>query len=97
VNEFGQTVNPTSARIFGVLTQNAQGATIYGADIETRYLVTSSDQFDLSIYPLHARFGSVVIPGFFGGDYSRNVLPLRRAYPTISGFSIRGGLSPAAV
>jgi iron complex outermembrane receptor protein len=87
-------INPTSAGIFGVLTQNAQGATIYGADIETRYLVTSSDQFDLSIYPLHARFGSVVIPGFFGGDYSRNVLPFAPRLSGNLGFQHSWGLEP---
>jgi iron complex outermembrane receptor protein len=87
-------INPTSAGIFGVLTQNAQGATIYGADIETRYLVTSSDQFDLSIYPLHARFGSMVIPGFFGGDYSRNVLPFAPRLSGNLGFQHSWGLPP---
>ena len=75
-------INPTSAGIFGILTKNAPGATIYGADIETRYLLTPVDQFDVSVYPLHARFTTLVVPGIFGGDYSGDVLPFA---PKLSG------------
>jgi iron complex outermembrane receptor protein len=75
-------INPASAGIFGVLTQNAQGATIYGADVETRFLLTPADQLDASVYPLHANFNTLVIPGMFGGDYSGNVLPFA---PRLSG------------
>jgi iron complex outermembrane receptor protein len=75
-------INPTSAGIFGVLTQNAQGAKIYGADIETRLLPTVADQFDVAIYPLHARFDTMIIAGMFGGDYSGYDLPFA---PHLSG------------
>ena len=68
-------INPESAGIFGILTENAQGARIYGADIETRWLVTRHDEIDVSIDPLHAKFRSLVLPGMFGGDYSGHVLP----------------------
>ena len=92
-------INPTSAGIFGVLTQNAQGAKIYGADIETRLLLTPVDQFDLSVYPLHARFNTLVIPGFFGGDYSGFVLPFaprlssNLGYQHTWGLQAKGGLT----
>ena len=75
-------INPTSAGIFGVLTQNAQGAKVYGADIETRFLPTATDQFDVAVYPLHARFDTMIIPGMFGGNYSGYVLPFA---PSVSG------------
>ena len=75
-------INPTSAGIFGVLTQNAQGAKVYGADIETRLLPTDADQFDIAVYPLHARFDTMIIPGMFGGNYSGYDLPFA---PDVSG------------
>ena len=68
-------INPASAFIFGVLTQNAAGAQIYGADIETRYMLTPNDQLDASVYPLHARFSTLILPGFFGGNFTGNTLP----------------------
>ena len=92
-------INPAAAGIFGVLTQNAQGATIYGADIETRFLLTPADQLDASVYPLHARFDTLVISGMFGGNYSGFVLPFA---PRLSGnigyqhtwaLQTRGGLT----
>ena len=92
-------INPASAGIFGVLTQNAQGATIYGADVETRFLVTPADQLDASVYPLHANFNTLVIPGMFGGDYSGNVLPFAPrlsgsvGYQHTWGLESRGGLT----
>jgi iron complex outermembrane receptor protein len=85
-------INPTSAGIFGVLTQNAQGATVYGADIETRFLVTTADRFDVSVYPLHARFRTMVIPGMFGGDYSGYVLPFAPRWSGIVGYQHTWGL-----
>ena len=68
-------INPVSAGIFGILTENAQGARIYGADIEARWLVTPRDELDVSLDPLHAQFRSLVLPGMFGGNYSGHVLP----------------------
>jgi iron complex outermembrane recepter protein len=68
-------INPVSAGIFGIQTENAQGAKIYGADLEARWLLTRRDQLDLSIYPLHAKFRTLVLPGMFGGDYSGYGLP----------------------
>jgi len=68
-------INPASAGIFGILTANSEGATSYGAEIEARYLVSSNDQFDLSVDPLHARFKTLVIAGMFGGNYTGFTLP----------------------
>jgi iron complex outermembrane receptor protein len=86
-------INPTSAGIFGVLTQNAQGATLYGADIETRFLLTPADQLDASVYPLHARFNTLVIPGMFGGDYSGSVLPFAPRLSGSAGYQHTWGLA----
>jgi len=60
-------INPASADIFGILTLNAPGATVYGADIEARYRITARDEIDAAIYPLRARFGALVVPSPVGG------------------------------
>lgn len=47
-----------SARVF-----NSQGTTeIYGAEVQLSYRPTDNDQFDLSLSPLHSKFGTFVIP-----------------------------------
>jgi iron complex outermembrane receptor protein len=79
-------INPASAGIFGIVTANAQGATIYGADIETRYRFSPADQIDAAVYPLHARFKSLVIGGIFGGDFSHYPLPFAPDYSANLGY-----------
>ncbi|HEX7759382.1 MAG TPA: TonB-dependent receptor [Caulobacteraceae bacterium] len=86
-------INPTSAGIFGILTANAAGATSYGAEIEVRYLPTSHDEFDVSLYPLHARFKSLVIGGLFGGDYTGLVLPFAPTFSANLGYQHAWALS----
>lgn len=85
VNYIG-VINPTADGIFGILTANAPGATSYGAEIEGRYLITPDDQFDFSIDPLHARFGTLAVGGFFGGTYSHDPLPFAPAMSTNLGY-----------
>lgn len=69
-------INPTSAGIFGINTANAQGAHIYGADIEATWLFTPNDQIDAGIYPLHSRFRQLVLVQPFGtSDYSGTQTP----------------------
>lgn len=74
-------INPTAAGIFGINTSNAQGATLYGAELETRYRFTATDELDAAVYPLHAKFNHLIIGGIFGGNYSHLQLPFA---PTMS-------------
>jgi iron complex outermembrane receptor protein len=82
-------INPADAGIFGIVTANAQGATIYGADIEARYQLTAADLFDAGLYPLHARFRTLVIPGIFGGDFSHYPLPFAPNFAANLGYQHR--------
>jgi iron complex outermembrane recepter protein len=68
-------INPTSAGIFGILTANASGARISGAEIEARYLLSATDEVDASVYPLNSKYKTLVITGMFGGTYSGYSLP----------------------
>jgi iron complex outermembrane receptor protein len=88
-------INPQSAGIFGVLTANAEGATSYGAEIEARYIVTANDEVDLTLDPLRSKFKTLVVPGFFGGTYSGDVLPFAPYFSANLGYehnwNFRGG------
>lgn len=45
------------------LVFNSQGTTtIYGAEIQVSYRPTQNDQFDVSLSPLHSKYGTFVIP-----------------------------------
>ncbi len=84
-------INPVPAGIFGILTLNAPGATVYGADIEARYLFTPDDEIDASVYPLHAKFGTLVVPSPvggppFGGTYSGFPLPFAPSWSANLGY-----------
>jgi iron complex outermembrane receptor protein len=81
VNYLG-VINPTNAGIFGVLTANAAGARIYGAELETRFHLSRADAIDAALYPLHSQFKALVIGGPFGGNYSGLPLPFA---PQLSG------------
>jgi iron complex outermembrane receptor protein len=93
-------INPTSAGIFGVITANADGAHAYGAEIEARYLATRHDSIDLGIDLLRAHFKNLVIPGFFGGTYTGDVLPYAPVFSSNLGYqhtwSLAGDASIAA-
>lgn len=68
-------INPTSAGIFGINTANAAGATLYGGEVEAKYLFTPFDEIDVSVYPLHSKFKTLVIRGCCGGTFTGDQLP----------------------
>jgi iron complex outermembrane receptor protein len=79
-------LNPTSAGIFGVLTANASGAHVYGAELETRYQLGKNDALDASMYPLHSQFKTLVIGGPFGGTYTGLPLPFAPRFAATIGY-----------
>jgi iron complex outermembrane receptor protein len=68
-------INPTNAAIFGVLTANASGARVYGAEVAARYRPGRNDKIEISAYPLHTQFRTLIIDGPFGGIYTGLPLP----------------------
>ena len=92
VNYLGY-INPTSAGIFGVLTANASGARLYGAEVEAQYRLSAADQLELAVYPLESKFRTLDITGPFGGNYSGSVLPFAPRSTAILGLQHRLGLA----
>ena len=79
-------INPQSSAIFGVLTANASGARIYGAELDLRYHLSLVDVLDASVNPLHTRFKTLVIGGPFGGDYTGLPLPYAPGFSANLGY-----------
>jgi iron complex outermembrane receptor protein len=86
-------INPTSAGIFGILTANASGARVYGAEIEAQYNLSAADKLDAAVYPLESKFKTLVIFGPFGGNYTGSTLPFAPRSTAILGYQHRADLA----
>lgn len=86
-------INPTSAGIFGILTANASGARVYGAEIEAQYHLSAADKLDAAVYPLESKYKTLVIVGPFGGNYTGSTLPFAPRSTAIVGYQHRVDLA----
>ena len=86
-------INPTNAGIFGILTANASGARIYGAEVEALCQLTTNDKFDAAVYPLMSKFKTLVIGGPFGGNFSGFALPFAPRFSASLGYQHRFDLA----